>query len=156
MKISEGIRAINETTDCYAEENNSNVLVRGPMNTLPYIFVFPKRTKSFDNCSVCVAWGEIADQNVPIQDIARILDVFQRWLDTPVAKRIPEKKYYLRAVEDHTVRYVCDICVGTDTCVKFQFGSKTEFSEDHLKSLTDEFSWMKPSIDRMKVEVDDE
>ena len=95
------------------------------------------------------------------KDLARVMDVIQRLLHTPVEERFPEKKYRLVAnpnsIEQtgtYATKYVACIQDGMD-CFSFVYGGPTVFSEKELKQIEELHPNIAPAIDTMKEEVKD-
>ncbi len=115
-----------------------------------------------------VGWSAISadfdtclDDDASVMDLARVMDVVQRLICTPVNERFPEKKYVLSAIRcaEGPVpikQYVNAINVSTNN-VEFHFGfadekaDAMEFTQKKLDSLSDFFP--KVAIDAMKEPV---
>lgn len=152
MKIDEAVKIINGTTTTRAEFGDAN------------LFVFEKNAGEGEwFLSVCinsVDWHSVSKDwscldNVKSQDLARVMDVIQRLLDTPVKERFPEKKYRLRWIddEDGSSNY---IAIENGTHWVWQCCGRDTFTESELEQLKRDNPRLAPAIDAMKEEVKDD
>ena len=160
MKIKEAIEIINGST--------STVLVK---ESNGFLHMYHRDFKVNDNWflempiyvtnwdSICSDWYCLS--NIEPQDLARVMDVIQRLLDTPVEERFPEKKYRLVANPNsleqtgtYATKYVACIQDGMDG-FSFVYGGPTVFSEKELKQIEELHPNIAPAIDAMKEEVKD-
>ena len=162
MKIKEAIEVINGSTiTVLAEESNGflHMYRRGFEVCANWFLEMPIDATNWD--SICSDWDCLS--NIEPQDLARVMDVVQRLICTPVNKRFPEKKYVLSAIRcaEGPVpikQYVNAINVSTNN-VEFHFGfddekaDAMEFTQKKLDSLSDFFP--KAAIDAMKEPVED-
>lgn len=160
MKIDEAVDIINGTTTVKAKYNNHNIFVC--FKFLPFdghcFLALRADAKTWD--SVTLASGAI-DDVIP-EDLARVMDVVQRLLDTPVKDRFPEKKYRLVAnpnsLEEtgtYASKYVACIDDSIDS-FSFVYGGPTIFSEKDLKQIEESHPNIAPAIEAMKEEVKDD
>lgn len=159
MKIDEAVKKIiDETNRVRAKVDDNNNLIIGSSNR-PYqdwFLLFPANATSWNR--ILEVWNSL--DHVTAQDLARVMDVIQRLLDTPVEERFSEKKYYLATMRciDGSIaikQYVSSIAVGSDD-VKFYFGNKEkagEWTDTDLNWLSQLFP--KEAIDAMKEPVED-
>ena len=108
MKIKEAIEIINgSTSTVLAEESNGflHIYRRDFKVHANWFLEMPIDVTSWD--SICKDWDCLSD--IKPQDLARVMDVVQRLICTPVSKRFPEKKYRLRWIDDRNrkANYVC-------------------------------------------------
>ncbi|MBM6813253.1 hypothetical protein, partial [Limosilactobacillus reuteri] len=106
-------------------------------------------------------WRSIIDDedcltDVEPQDLARVMDVIQRLLDTPVEERFSEKKYCLRWIDDELGKTFLGF--NNHWTEKFwsTYGgptSNTIFTESELEQLKKDNPRLAPAIDAMKEEV---
>ena len=93
MKIKEALDIINGTTTVKAKYDNHSIFVC--FKFLPFdghcFLALRANVNTWDG--VTLVSGAI-DEVIP-QDLARVMDVVQRLLDTPVKDRFPEKKHRL-------------------------------------------------------------
>ena len=162
MKIDEAVNVINSTMTVRAKVDDGVMYVHKKLNRDDDWFMrfslchlgWSAITADFDNC---------LDDDVDVTDLARVMDVVQRLICTPVSKRFPEKKYVLSAIRcaEGPVpikQYVNAINVSTNN-VEFHFGfddekaDAMEFTQKKLDSLSDFFP--KAAIDAMKEPVED-
>lgn len=160
MKIDEAVKKIiDETNRVRAKVDDNNNLIIASSNR-PYqdwFLLFPANATSLNR--ILEVWNSL--DHVTAQDLARVMDVIQRLLDTPVEERFPEKKYVLsamRCVEGPVPvkQYVDAMNISTNN-VEFHFGfanekaNAMEFTQEDLDSLSGFFP--KDAIDAMKEEV---
>lgn len=162
MKIDEAVNIINSTTTVRAKVDDGVMYVHEKLNSDDDWFMrvslyhlgWSAITADFDTC---------LDDDVDVMDLARVMDVIQRLLDTPVKERFPEKKYVLSAMRCAEgplaiKQYVDAININTNN-VEFHFGlanetaNAMEFMQEDLDSLSDFFP--KDAIDAMKEPVED-
>ena len=161
MKIKEAIEIINgSTSTVLAKESNGflNMYHRDFKVNANWFLEMPVDVTNWD--SICSAWYCLS--NIEPQDLARVMDVIQRLLDTPVNERFPEKKYRLVANPNsleqtgtYATKYVACIQDGMD-CFSFVYGGPTVFSEKELKQIEELHPNIAPAIDTMKEEVKDD
>lgn len=167
MKIDEAVNVINSTMTVRAKVDDGVMYVHKKLNRDDDWFMrfslyhlgWSAITADFDNC---------LDDDVDVTDLARVMDVIQRLLDTPVEERFPEKKYRLRWIDDSdcsknyiglhrpTVNYpIIDwyITSTTDNKLNNYHELWTESELDQLKKDNPRFA---PAIDAMKEEVKDD
>lgn len=112
-----------------------------------------------------VGWSAISadletclDDDASVMDLARVMDVVQRLICTPVNERFPEKKYRLvvkRETSFHP-KYVSNIITGFDELVFDLSKDEKEariFSEEELNQIKGREPSLAPAIDAMKEEV---
>ena len=156
MKIKEAIEVINGSTiTVLAEESNGFLhMYRRGLNA--YNDWFLKMHIDATNWdSICSDWDWLSDINP--QDLARVMDVVQRLLDTPVKERFPEKKYRLRWIDDRNgkANYVYFDMDATWHMVTLKNFADT-FTESELEQLKKDNPHLAPAIDAMKEEVKDD
>lgn len=154
MKIDEAVKFINGTNTAFAEVEDGDLIIFEHNRVSDDWFLrFPTKAKT---------WRSIIDDedcltDVEPQDLARVMDVIQRLLDTPVEERFPEKKYSLRWIDDElgktflgfnnqwTEKNWSTYAVPT---------SNTIFTESELEQLKKDNPRLAPAIDAMKEEVE--
>lgn len=155
MKIKEAIEIINGST--------STVLVK---ESNGFLHMYHRDFKVNDNWflempidvtnwdSICSDWYCLS--NIESQDLARVMDVIQRLLDTPVNERFPEKKYCLRWIDDHDhcKNYLNLYSDGVWDLVDDEIDAKI-FTESELEQLKTDNPHLAPAIDAMKEPVED-
>lgn len=157
MKIDEAVDIINGTTTVKAKYNNRSIFVC--FKFLPFdghcFLALRADAKTWDG--ITLVSGAI-DEVIP-EDLARVMDVVQRLLDTPVKDRFPEKKYRLVAnpnsLEEtgtYASKYVACIDDSMDS-FSFVYGGPTIFSEKDLKQIEESHPNIAPAIEAMKEEV---
>lgn len=158
MKIKEAIKIINSTKTVRASlEKEKICFYEYTVSKFDYFLVMPQKANNWDN----VEEDFVALYSTTPRDLARVMDVIQRLLDTPVKERFPEKKYRLVANPNsfeqtgtYATKYVACIQDGMD-CFSFVYGGPTVFSEKELKQIEELHPNIAPAIDTMKEEVKD-
>ena len=158
MKIDEAVNVINSTMTVRAKVDDGVMYVHKKLNRDDDWFMrfslyhlgWSAITADFDNC---------LDDDVDVTDLARVMDVIQRLLDTPVEERFPEKKYRLVAKRETSFhpKYVSNIITGFDELVFDLSKDEKEariFSEKELNQIKEREPSLAPSIDAMKEEVE--
>ena len=154
MKIKEALNFINATTTVRAKVDDGVMYVHKKLNRDDDWFMrfslyhlgWSAITADFDNC---------LDDDVDVTDLARVMDVVQRLICTPVNKRFPEKKYQLVVKrENHFCpKYVSNIITGFDELVFDLSKDEKEariFSEKELNQIKEREPSLAPAIDAMK------
>ncbi|MGK4056280.1 hypothetical protein [Limosilactobacillus reuteri] len=156
MKIDEAVKFINGTNTAFAEVEDGDLIIFEHNRVSDDWFLrFPTKAKT---------WRSIIDDedcltDVEPQDLARVMDVIQRLLDTPVEERFPEKKYRLRWIDDKLGKTFLGF--NNQWTEKFwsTYGvptSNTIFTESELEQLKKDNPRLAPAIDAMKEEVKDD
>ena len=151
MKIDEAVKFINGTNTAFAEVEDGDLIIFEHNRVSDDWFLrFPTKAKT---------WRSIIDDedcltDVEPQDLARVMDVIQRLLDTPVEERFPEKKYRLRWIDDRNreANYVCLDMDATWHMITLKNFADT-FTESGLEQLKKDNPHLAPAIDAMKEEV---
>ena len=155
MKIDEAVKFINGTNTAFAEVEDGDLIIFEHNRVSDDWFLrFPTKAKT---------WRSIIDDedcltDVEPQDLARVMDVIQRLLDTPVEERFPEKKYRLRWIDDKLGKTFLGF--NNQWTEKFwsTYGvptSNTIFTESELEQLKKDNQHLAPAIDAMKEPVED-
>ena len=156
MKIDEAVKFINGTNTAFAEVEDGDLIIFEHNRISDDWFLrFPTKAKT---------WRSIIDDedcltDVEPQDLARVMDVVQRLICTPVNKRFSEKTYRLvvkRETSFHP-KYVSNIITGFDELVFDLSKDEKEariFSEKELNQIKKREPSLAPSIDAMKEEVE--
>lgn len=155
MKIDEAVNVINSTMTVRAKVDDGVMYVHKKLNRDDDWFMrfslynlgWSAITADFDNC---------LDDDVDVEDLARVMDVIQRLLDTPVEERFPEKKYRLRWIDDKLGKTFLGF--NNQWTEKFwtTYGgpnSNTIFTESELEQLKKDNPHLAPAIDAMKEPV---
>ena len=159
MKIKEAIKIINSTKTVRASlEKEKIYFCEYTASKFDYFLMMPQKADKWDD----VKEDFEALYSITPKDLARVMDVIQRLLHTPVEERFPEKKYRLVAnpnsIEQtgtYATKYVACIQDGMD-CFSFVYGGPTVFSEKELKQIEELHPNIAPAIDTMKEEVKDD
>lgn len=154
MKIKEAIEIINGMTSTVSVKESNDVLQISSKNTAIYgdwFLKMPMNAISWE--SIRKEWGGLSP-DIKAIDLARVMDVIQRLLDTPVKKRSSEKKYRLRWIDDRNgkANYVYLDIDATWRMVTLKNFADI-FTESELEQLKKDNSRFAPAIDAMKEEV---
>ena len=157
MKIKESLNFINATTTVRAKVDDGVMYINEKLNSDDDWFMrislcqsgWSAITADFDTC---------LDDDVDVMDLARVMDVVQRLICTPVNKRFLEKTYRLvvkRETSFHP-KYVSNIITGFDELVFDLSKDEKEariFVEKELNQIKEREPSLAPAIDSMKEEV---
>lgn len=156
MKIDEAVNVINSTMTVRAKVDEGVMYVHKKLNrdddwfmrVSLYHFGWSAISADFDTC---------LDDDVEVMDLARVMDVVQRLICTPVNERFPEKKYRLRWINDgdNHRNYLSCILNGEWDLVMEKCGA-TIFAESELNQLKKDNPHLAPAIDAMKEEAKDD
>lgn len=154
MKIEEALNFINATTTVRAKVDGDYLKVFSK-DMISHNWFLILNTKAINWDTVLKHWGGLTD--VAPEDLARVMDVIQRLLDTPVKKRSSEKKYRLRWIDDRNrkANYVCLDMDATWHMITLKNFADT-FPESGLEQLKKDNPHLAPAIDAMKEEVKDD
>ena len=159
MKIKEAIEIINSTKTAVAGLGKEKIYfyANDGVDDFDWFLMMPQKADKWDD----VKEDFEALYSTTPKDLARVMDVIQRLLHTPVEERFPGKKYRLVAnpnsIEQtgtYATKYVACIQDGMD-CFSFVYGGPTVFSEKELKQIEELHPNIAPAIDTMKEEVKD-
>ena len=155
MKIDEAVKFINGTNTAFAEVEDGDLIIFEHNRVSDDWFLrFPTKAKT---------WRSIIDDedcltDVEPQDLARVMDVIQRLLDTPVEERFPEKKYRLVVKRENPFcpKYVSNIITELNG-IGFDLSEDEKeariFSEKELNQIKKREPSLALAIDTMKEEV---
>ena len=153
MKIEEAIEIINGSAiTVLAKESNGflHMYRRDFKVHANWFLEMPIDATNWDY--ICSDWDCLL--NIEPRDLARVMDVIQRLLDTPINERFPEKKYRLRWFDDRNgkTNYVyLDINATWHMITLGDFADT--FTESELEQLKKDNPRFAPAIDAMKEEV---
>lgn len=151
MKIKEAIKIINSTKTVRASlEKEEIYFCEYTASKFDYFLVMPQKANNWDD----VKEDFEALYSTTPKDLARVMDVIQRLLDTPVKERFPEKKYCLRWIDDHDhcKNYLILYSDGAWDFVDDEIDAEI-FTESELEQLKEDNPRLAPAIDAMKEEV---
>ena len=157
MKIKEAIKIINgSTSTVLAKESNGflHMYRRDFKVHANWFLEMPIDATNWDY--ICSDWDCLL--NIEPRDLARVMDVIQRLLDTPVEERFPEKKYRLRWFDDELGETFLGFSNGLVKKYWSTFNaptSNTIFTESELEQLKKDNPRLAPAIDAMKEEAKD-
>ena len=159
MKIDEAVNVINSTMTVRAKVDDGVMYVHKKLNRDDDWFMrislcqsgWSAITADFDTC---------LDDDVDVMDLARVMDVVQRLICTPVNKRFSEKTYRLVAKRETSFhpKYVSNIITGFDELVFDLSKDEKEariFVEKELNQIKEREPSLAPAIDAMKEPVED-
>lgn len=154
MKIDEAVNIINSTMTVRAKVDEGVMYINEKLNSDDDWFMrfslyhlgWSAITADFDTC---------LDDNVDVMDLARVMDVVQRLICTPVNERFPEKKYRLVVKRENPFcpKYVSNIItelngIGFDLSIDEK--EARIFSEKELNQIKKREPSLTPAIDAMK------
>ncbi|MQB64675.1 hypothetical protein [Limosilactobacillus reuteri] len=159
MKIKEALNFVNATTTVRAKVDDGVMYINEKLNSDDDWFMrislcqsgWSAITADFDTC---------LDDDVDVMDLARVMDVVQRLICTPVNKRFSEKTYRLvvkRETSFHP-KYVSNIITGFDELVFDLSKDEKEariFVEKELNQIKEREPSLAPAIDAMKEPAED-
>ena len=158
MKIEEAIKIINSTKTVRASlEKEKIYFYEYTVSKFDYFLVMPQKANNWDN----VKEDFEALYSTTPKDLARVMDVVQRLLDTPVKDRFPEKKYTIQVIANYDSAYLN--CRKEDNSMTFcddieTDHVKTRFTQaeiDELKQRDDlAIDWNKAIIKEVKDDED--
>lgn len=154
MKIKEAIEIISSTKTARATLEKEKMYFHAEgVDRFDYFFVMPQKANNWDD----VEEDFEALYSTSPKDLARVMDVIQRLLDTPVKERFPEKKYRLRWINDQGRRknYLNLSSDGALVFMDDEIYSEV-FTESELEQLKKDNPRLAPAIDAMKEEVKDD
>ena len=151
MKIKKAIKIINSTKTVRASLGKEKIyFYEYTVSKFDYFLVMPQKANNWDN----VDEDFVALYSTTPKDLARVMDVIQRLLDTPVEERFPEKKYCLRWIDDHDhcKNYLNLYSDGVWDFVDDEIDAVI-FTESELEQLKTDNPHLAPAINAMKEEV---
>lgn len=155
MKIKEALNFINATTTVRAKVDGEYLNVFSK-DMISHNWFLKLNTKVVNWDTVFKHWGGLTD--VAPEDLARVMDVIQRLLDTPINERFPEKKYRLRWFDDELGETFLGFSNGLIKNYWSTFNaptSNTIFTESELEQLKKDNPRLAPAIDAMKEPAED-
>lgn len=160
MKIKEAIEIINGTTSTVSVKESNDVLKISSKNTAIYgdwFLKMPMNAISWE--SIRKEWGGLSP-DIKAIDLARVMDVIQQLLDTPVKERLPEKSYRLVAKRkpdrSGLPKYVKAMATGVNEFNFYLTDDKSKagiYKESVLEGIKEREPSLAPAIDAMKEEV---
>lgn len=152
MKIKEAIKIVNSTKTARASLEKEEMYFHAyGVDMFDYFFVMPQKANNWDN----VEEDFESLYSITPKDLARVMDVIQRLLDTPVEERFPEKKYLLVIKRENPFcpKYVSNIItelngIGFDLSIDEK--EARIFSEKELNQIKEREPSLAPAIDAMK------
>ena len=160
MKIKEALNFINATTTVRAKVDDGVMYINEKLNSDDDWFMRISLCQSGWS-AITVDFDTCLDDDVDVMDLARVMDVVQRLICTPVNKRFSEKTYRLvvkRETSFHP-KYVSNIITGFDELVFDLSKDEKEariFVEKELNQIKEREPSLAPAIDAMKKEVKDD
>lgn len=152
MKIKEAIKIVNSTKTAVAGSGKEKIYfyANDGVDNFDYFLMMPTKANNWDD----VKEDFEALYSVTPKDLARVMDVIQRLLDTPVNERFPEKKYRLRWIDDqgHYKNYLNLNSNGAWVFVDDEIDAEI-FTESELEQLKTDNPHLALAIDAMKEEV---
>ena len=152
MKIEEAIKIVNSTKTVRASlEKEKIYFYEYTVSKFDYFLMMPQKANNWDS----VGEDFVALYSTTPKDLARVMDVIQLLLDTPVKERFPEKKYCLRWIDDHDLckNYLNLYSDGVWDFVDDEIDAGI-FTESELEQLKTDNPHLAPAIDAMKEPVE--
>ena len=158
MKIKEAIKIINSTKTVRASlEKEKIYFCEYTASKFDYFLVMPQKADKWDD----VKEDFEALYSTTPKDLARVMDVVQRLICTPVKERFPEKKYRLVVKRENPFcpKYVSNIItelnrIGFDLSIDEK--EARIFSEKELNQIKKREPSLTPAIETMKEEIKDD
>lgn len=156
MKIKEAIKIINSTKTAVAGLGKEKIYfyANDGVDDFDWFLMMPPKANNWDD----VKEDFEALYSVTPKDLARVMDVIQWLLDTPVNERFPEKKYRLVVKRENPFcpKYVSNIITGLNG-IGFDLSIDEKeariFSEEELNQIKGREPSLAPAIDAMKEEA---
>ena len=149
MKIKEAIKIINSTEMVRASLGKEEIYFYADgADRSDYFLVMPQKANNWDN----VEEDFEALYSITPKDLARVMDVIQRLLDTPVKERFPEKKYVLPWLPDDESKHNYLRYDGYIWAIDDDY-ENSQFTESELEQLKKDNPRLALAIDTMKEEV---
>ena len=160
MKIKEAVEIINgSTSTVLAKESNGFLHMYRRDVKVPANWFLEMSIDVTNWDYICSDWDCLF--NIEPRDLARVMDVIQRLLDTPVKERFPEKKYLLVIKRENPFcpKYVSNIItelseLGFDLSIDEK--EARIFSEKELNQIKKREPSLAPAIDAMKEPAEDD
>lgn len=157
MKIKEAVNIINSTKTARASLGKWEIYFYAEgVDRSDYFLMMPQKVNNWDD----VDEDFEALYSTTLKDLARVMDVIQRLLDTPVKERFPEKKYRLVVKRENPFcpKYVSNIItelngIGFDLSIDEK--EARIFSEKELSQIKGREPSLAPAIDAMKEPAED-
>lgn len=160
MKIDEAVNIINSTKTAVAGLWKEKIYfyANDGVDKFDWFLMMPPKANN---------WNDVEEDfealySITPKDLARVMDVIQRLLDTPVKERFPEKKYCLRWIDDKVGKIFLGMhgkAKGASKPLWVTFSkpcSDAIFTESELEQLKKDNPRLAPAIDAMKEEVKDD
>lgn len=153
MKIDEAVNIINSTKTAVAGLWKEKIYfyANDRVDKFDWFLMMPPKANN---------WNDVEEDfealySITPKDLARVMDVIQRLLDTPIKERFPEKKYLLVIKRENPFcpKYVSNIItelngIGFDLSIDEK--EARIFSEKELNQIKKREPSLAPSIDAMK------
>lgn len=152
MKIKEAVNIINSTKTAVAGLWKEKIYfyANDGVDKFDWFLMMPPKANN---------WNDVEEDfealySITPKDLARVMDVIQRLLDTPVKERFPEKKYRLRWINDGDGgRNYLDN--DDDWWSTEDKSYAKQYTESELEQLKKDNPRLAPAIDAMKEPVED-
>lgn len=157
MKIDEAVNIINSTKTAVAGLWKEKIYfyANDGVDKFDWFLMMPPKADKWDD----VKEDFEALYSITPKDLARVMDVVQRLICTPVNERFPEKKYRLRWFDDELGETFLGFSNGLIKNYWSTFNaptSNTIFTESELEQLKKDNPRLAPAIDAMKEEAKDD
>lgn len=158
MKIDEAVNIINSTKTAVAGLWKEKIYfyANDGVDKFDWFLMMPPKANN---------WNDVEEDfealySITPKDLARVMDVIQRLLDTPVKERFPEKKYRLVVKRETSFcpKYVSNIITelsGLGFDLSIDEKEARIFSEKELNQIKKREPSLAPAIDAMKEPAED-
>lgn len=157
MKIDEALDIINGTETTFAEVRGSDLYVFERERRIDddWFLQLPTKANNWDS----ISFNEYCLTDVYPQDLARVMDVIQRLLDTPVKERLLERKYTIQVIANNDDSYLVKIHGSNKYFIsalimKDAYGDKVLFTKSEIEMLKQRddiaIDWDKAKIEEVK------
>lgn len=154
MKIKEATKIVNSTKTAVAGLGEEKIYfyANDGVDRFDCFLIMPTKANNWDDVE-----GDFEDlYSIAPKDLARVMDVIQRLLDTPVKERFSEKKYYLRWFNDQSgFKNYLDFDSDGDWELWGSKNNALAFTESELEQMKKCNPRLAPAIDAMKEPVED-
>jgi hypothetical protein len=156
MKIDEFIEQVNEHDGMRAEDAEKGIVISTPNG----IFSIPEDATNFIEIDTWVTSNSLYWNKADREYLSALIEEF---LHTPVEKRFPERKYYLRVFPKKEAlkrrgesEAIWVNHIGSfDDGFRIDYGPKTAFTEETLHTIKESLPFIASAIDAMKIPVED-
>jgi hypothetical protein len=159
MKINELVKKVNKHDGMRAKDVEKGIVIGTPNNM--GIFSIPEDATNFIEIDTWATSNSLYWKKADREYLSALIEEF---LHTPVKERFPERKYYLCVFPKEEVlewrgesEAIWVNHIGSfDDGFRIDYGPKTAFTEETLNTIKGSLPFIAPTIDAMKIPVEDE